>query len=120
MYLRGRRYNSAIFLVIITILFLIFELDQLKLPALEDEEVLDVSTALHVMKCLRSFSLHLNLIKQFEYLPTILYIYHGALQSYFILPFLVCLGVNVFSIRIYEIFVGLLIIFGTYFVRRVQ
>ncbi len=111
--------NNIRFLIVIAALFLLFELSQLMLPAFHEEEALDASIASDIAEKL-SFILSApsikNLISHFKYFPIMLTAYHGALQSYFIMPFYLFLGHSAFSMRIYAVFTGLAVIFAMYFV----
>jgi len=50
--------------------------------------------------------------------PLMLGSYHGAIEEYFLSPFITVFGCNAISLRIFAIFVGVLVILATYFVTK--
>ena len=124
--------NDFIFLSLIFIIFLVLQVNQLIIPAPNDEETIDAEITIRLLQKVSNyieesqFGIINFLLDRFKFfiesgiLPfeTMAGFYHGALQSYLMLPFFICFDNHAISLRIYEVFVGLLIILATYFMTK--
>lgn len=114
------KYN-IIFIALVLILFAFSQIGQLTVPALHDEEGHDVAHTLAIMQVMSEYVTHYNSIYYglFKMIwenkfVTMLTEYHGVLQAYIAIPFFIFINNGVIASRIYEIFIGMLIIVITF------
>ncbi|NQT75666.1 MAG: glycosyltransferase family 39 protein [Candidatus Omnitrophica bacterium] len=105
--------REVVTLLLFVSVYLVLELSQIKLPGLYCDEAHDAVGTLQIMKHVSSG--YLQSIQFFgRYFPLVRGTYHGAVGSYFILPFFLLFGVNIVSLRLMPIFIGILTLVFTY------
>lgn len=108
-----KQRKETVVLLILILLYLILEISQIKLPGLFCDEALEAAGTLQIMKHIKGPLL--PSIRIFgRYFPLMRFEYHGAVESYFTLPFFLLFGVNVISLRLMPISFGVLTLVFTY------
>lgn len=102
-----------IIIFVLVSLFLFWELHQIELPGLHDQEIVTVKNAHHILRMIKDYSL-LSLFSESQLHTLTTCQYHGALETYLSLPFLHFFGMNAVSLRLVPIFFALVTIIATY------
>lgn len=109
----GRNY---LILFLIIGFYLFWELRAIALPALQTDEALLAEISFRIIKNIPlegTINDHLNLFGR--WIPILTFPYHGAGESYLLIPFIFLGGLNVYSIRVFSISVGLITLLLLYF-----
>ncbi len=105
--------NEKLIVFILIILYLLLELWNIELPGLFADEALPACGSLQLIRNIDSFLPSIKICN--IYFPMMLADYESAIESYILLPFLFLFGINVNSLRLAPIIVGVFSLIFLYF-----